>query len=159
MKLPEPAKIFFFLLFLVLCTNAKGIAQETQPYINYRGQRVPADSEDFYPLELSTEPYGQNQAFLSIDIIFSQPVDPRSIKREKIIVNKHELSPASSFHFNKEANLLRLLIREQLPTFFSFSLEDVQSYSGRVMEKFLIEKLGREDKLLYDREDGTWKKS
>ena len=133
-----------------------GIPQDSQPYIYYRGQRMPAESDDFFPVELHTEGSGQKE--ISIDIVFSQPIDPRSVKKEKIFINKKALPASSSMQFNKEGTLVRIVIKGQLSYPFSFSMESVRSYNGTTMEMLFFGELGGQEDLQYDKESGQWKK-
>lgn len=93
---------------------------------NFRGQR-----KSYSNKELTVEDYNINDSEdgIRIAIIFSKPVNPRTVNSSTIKINGRPLSSNVKINFNREATQARFILDKDFPL-RSIELNGIKSFDG-----------------------------
>lgn len=125
-------------------------------FLNYRGQRKPVESEDFYMQELITGDYIEET--LIITLIFNQVLNPKSITTESVYIKNSKPYKTTAISFNKEGTKAQITVKDQIIFPVTFYITNVQSYNGKMLESVTVENLNNNESLKYNKETDQWKK-
>ena len=117
-------KTFFILILISLCAV---LAAQSSDSTSYHGKRVGTNQTPFEIVFISTE----NGI---IQLGFSIPVNPQSLKPENILLNKKPLSKDTAIKFNKTGKVVE--IEASLPSGVESVLQinEVRSFDDQTLE-------------------------
>lgn len=153
--------VTIILLFMCIHISAQpkqksSANKEGNEFLNYRGQRLPVESDNFNIQALSTGKY-QNQ-LLIITLYFNQVVNPKSLTSDSIIVQSTESYKVSNISFNKEGTKVQITLNDNIDFPISITLSNVQSYNGKTIPSISIEDIYSSELYKYNMETKQWKK-
>lgn len=128
----------------------------SQNFLPYRGHRKPVEITDFYMISVSA---GESGKMIFIDAVFTQEIDPRSVKPSGVLINSKAISSSSRIAFNKDGNKFRIILTEDVTIPFSFEVIDIHSYNGAVIYDGGIPALRENETYIYNKEAGLWQRS
>ena len=104
--------------------------------MQYHGKRLPGESDNFFVKEIIVSDSGD-----SISVIFSSPVDPRSVSHRSLKINGLILGDEGSINYNKAGDVMRISFSFLDNGFFSLELVGVKSFNGSRLSKSRFENL------------------
>ncbi len=105
--------------------------KDSDNIINYRGNRIYTDN---LPLKINqTKCVRKDGAFISLDIVFNQSINPRSVMHDSILINNAPLGPGIRFHFNKKGNTIKVFIPLS-DNSLKIKIQKVRSFDGDMIE-------------------------
>lgn len=142
--------------FLALfCAFSNGFAHEC-PEIEknqMRGQAFNQNKKDFIPFHGKRHGFNADFSVLrvymenlnsgkkAVTVVFSSPIDPRSVTEEKIKVNGRKISEREIIKFNRAGNAMRIVFLPDSADRKKYSLElsDISSFDGKMLESCICE--------------------
>ncbi|MCR5764084.1 MAG: hypothetical protein K6G00_11955 [Treponema sp.] len=137
-------------------SNSTSVPNCANEFLNFRGQRKPVESEDFYMQELTTGDY--NLETLVITLTFNQIINPKSIRLENITVKNIIQYNVINISFNKEGTKVRLTVNDPIDFPISFYISNVQSYNGKTVPSILVDNINDNETFKYNKEEELWQK-
>ncbi len=131
-------KILFILITLMTCFSvfANGPVKKQKDFNNdsvknYRGSRV-SPSEECVVENISC---GQKDGSPFIEILFSAPVNPSTLKNSSVLINGKELENAR-FIFNREGSLCRVMLNNVNLKNAIVTVRNVKSFDGKAVKEY-----------------------
>jgi len=159
-------KIFLFIFLLVIfsenvfCNNPPPPMQRNppcRPFENFRGRRKPKRMGTCRLVRIKIIPFSKDGVeCASVELFFSQSIDPRSVRHENIVVNSVSLKPWQKILFNKSATCVRFIMKNE--SSFSLTVDGILSYNASPVPKAQIQSAECGKKYFYDRKNNIWKK-
>ncbi len=118
---PDQDKPFF--------ENPELPARNPDKIINYRGNRVYKDNAEaaFGIINISCERLDENA--VTMEVVFNQSINPRSITHESIFINQKPLDPDTHFLFNRKGNIIKLKFYTEEDTVICI-IQKILSFDG-----------------------------
>ncbi len=105
--------------------------KDSDNIINYRGNRIYTDN---LPLKINqTKCERKNANYVSLDIVFNQSINPRSVHHDSILINNSPLAPGIRFAFNKKGDTIKIFLPINENT-FKVKIHRVCSFDGNWIE-------------------------
>ncbi len=141
--------LFSFLIILFLARpafshDAMSHENDKHPrsFLNYRGQRLSPNMnhgpKNFKLVGIRTS--SPDGGKLTVDLIFSSGIDPRTMDNTCILINGKPLSPMTMFFFNKRGNIIRFELTDFREP-FSIQIQNITSFNGIKMFPFTLENI------------------
>ena len=125
---------------------------------NFRGRRMPDVPRDFKIIYLC---FSDEEEKVSIDISFTEGINPDSIKIENILINDRNY-PTAEILFTKNGHGLKLLIEKEKFDFsnqnYKIQISGVESFTGQKLGNFKKDNISMNLNYFLRRNE-EWKKS
>jgi len=108
---------------------------KSEDFINYRGNRVFLSNDEFLLQEIRTERLSEFS--ITLEITFNQSINPRSFDYSSIKINGMDISPDTTFSFNKKGDTIKLTIPVKTQV-FSLEIKDIESFDGTAINPIEI---------------------
>ena len=148
-------KIAVWTVLALFCTSANFFAQECpadekkqmmgQAFMQNKKEFIPFHGkrhgvyEEFSVLRVYMETLSSGKR--SVTVVFSSPIDPRSVTDGKIKVNGRKISEKEKIKYNRAGNTMRIVF---LPVStdkkkYSLELSEISSFDGKMMKNCVYE--------------------
>ena len=123
-------------------TSEKSAVQiNADDILYYRGNRTLAEQGNFSVQNIKTERTAKNE--VSVEIVFSQCVNPRSFSENSILVDGKAISEKTNFSFNKKGDTIKITIPTKNKN-FDLTVQGVESFEGTEIEPIIIKNVSDE---------------
>ncbi len=99
--------------------------------INYRGNRIYRKNGDMEVAKTAIRRL--NKELISLEITFTQSLNPRSVNPNSFIIDDEPLPEGTKFFFNRKGDTVRILV-EMEDDYFYLIVQDIYSFNGKLVE-------------------------
>ena len=105
--------------------------QDSEHIFYYRGSRAYSESLPLTIYQINCERIDENM--VNLEIRFNQSVNPRSVRRDSLLVDKNNLPEKIRFSFNKKGDRLKAIIPVSTNS-FGLTVQNVRAFDGTMIE-------------------------
>lgn len=123
--------VFALIFFLSCGAYAQRMHNNCYSAMPYHGKRMVSDSSRFYVKKIEAKKTENGKQ--RIDIRFNVPIDPRTVKKQQILIDGFSLPDETLIVFNKAGTILRIELPVPSKKTFCLELKSAESFNGTLL--------------------------
>ncbi len=123
--------VFAIIFFLTSGAYAQRMQNNCHPAMPYHGKRMVSTGTRFYVKKIEAKKTENGKQ--RIDIRFNVPIDPRTVKKQQILIDGFSLPDETLIVFNKAGTILRIELPVPSKKTFCLELKNAESFNGTLL--------------------------
>ena len=105
--------------------------KDSEHIFYYRGSRAYAEELPLTIYQINCERIDEN--LISLELVFNQSINPRSVHRDSLLIDRNNLPEGIRFSFNKKGDRLKAIIPVSANS-FGLTVQNVRAFDGTMIE-------------------------